>query len=161
MLTRQRAFKRETVAETMTAILREEPPELSETEWHGPIGLQKILERCLEKSPERRFQSASDLGFAIGALTISSTGAESQTVSVSAARWSWWPWAAGVLGAVAIGLALWLANGGLPSKTVAKFKRLTFQRGFCRTRDSPEAATRLCIVRNGTMVVRYARLPTE
>jgi serine/threonine protein kinase len=59
MLTGKRAFKRDTAAETMTAILREEPPELNETGWQGPIGLQRILGRCLEKNVERRFQSAA------------------------------------------------------------------------------------------------------
>jgi eukaryotic-like serine/threonine-protein kinase len=49
MLTGKRAFKRDTAAETMTAILREEPPELNQTGWQGPIGLQRILGRCLEK----------------------------------------------------------------------------------------------------------------
>src|ERR1019366_770286 len=69
MLTGKRAFKRETSAETMTAILREEPPELAETGWQGPLGLQRILSRCLEKSVERRFQSAIDLAFAIESLS--------------------------------------------------------------------------------------------
>ena len=49
MLTGKRAFKRETSAETMTAILREEPPALSDTGWQGPLELQRILARCLEK----------------------------------------------------------------------------------------------------------------
>ena len=62
MLTGERAFKRETSAETMTAILREEPPALSDNGLQGPPELQRILARCLEKSVTRRFQSASDLG---------------------------------------------------------------------------------------------------
>ena len=49
MLTGKRPFKRDTSAETMTAILREEPPELNGTGWQGPLGLQRILCRCLEK----------------------------------------------------------------------------------------------------------------
>ena len=73
MLTGKRAFKRDTAAETMTAILKEEPPDLMETGWQGPVGLQRILSRCLEKSVERRFQSASDLAFAIEALSGTGT----------------------------------------------------------------------------------------
>jgi serine/threonine protein kinase len=69
MLTGKRAFKRETSAETMTAILREEPQALSDTGWQGPLELQRILARCLEKNVERRFQSASDLAFAIESLS--------------------------------------------------------------------------------------------
>src|ERR1700735_5441106 len=50
MLTGKRAFKRETSAETMTAILRDEPQTLNDTGWQGPPELQRILARCLEKN---------------------------------------------------------------------------------------------------------------
>src|SRR5208282_5858886 len=53
--------------------------------WQGPLGLQRILTRCLEKAPERRFQSASDLGFAIEALSGTAT---SPSVAVPAIAWS-------------------------------------------------------------------------
>src|SRR6266576_561408 len=73
MLSGERAFRRETMAETMTAILKEEPPELSETNAKVNPALEKIVRHCLEKKPERRFQSASDLGFAIEALSTPSS----------------------------------------------------------------------------------------
>ncbi len=80
MLAGQRAFRRETMAETMTAILKEEPPELSETNAKISLPLEKIVRRCLEKKPERRFQSTSDLGFALEALsTPSGSGFETAT----------------------------------------------------------------------------------
>ena len=53
----------------MNAILKEEPPELGETNAKISPQLEKIVRRCLEKQPERRFQSASDLGFALEALS--------------------------------------------------------------------------------------------
>jgi serine/threonine protein kinase len=53
MLTGKRAFKRETSAETMTAILREEPQALNDSGWQGPPELQPILGRCLEKNVAR------------------------------------------------------------------------------------------------------------
>ena len=65
MLAGQRAFRRDTMAETMTAILKEEPPELSETNAKISLPLEKIVRRCLEKKPEGRFHSASDLAFAL------------------------------------------------------------------------------------------------
>jgi Tol biopolymer transport system component len=69
LVTRQRAFKKPTSAETMTAILHEDPPAiLPSTEGLSP-GLLRIVQRCLEKKPERRFQSASDLAFALEALS--------------------------------------------------------------------------------------------
>jgi Tol biopolymer transport system component len=89
MLTGKRAFKRETFAETMSAILREEPPELSGTGWQGPPALQRILVRCLEKNVERRFQSASDLAFAIESLSATSTA---KIVPQPKSRRAWMPW---------------------------------------------------------------------
>ena len=67
MLTGQRAFRRETSAETMTAILKEEPPEFSVTNSTISPSLERIVRRCLEKQPVRRFQSATDLAFALEA----------------------------------------------------------------------------------------------
>src|SRR5438093_13627338 len=72
MLAGQRAFRRDTMAETMTAILKEEPPELSDTNAKISLPLEKIVRRCLDKKPERRFHSASDLAFAIEALSAPS-----------------------------------------------------------------------------------------
>jgi Tol biopolymer transport system component len=69
ILTGQRAFRRDTPAETMTAILREDPPEVSDATHPVSPALDRILRRCLEKSPDQRFQSARDLSFALGALS--------------------------------------------------------------------------------------------
>ena len=80
MLSGQRAFSRETMAETMTAILKEEPPELSETNSKINPQLEKVVRRCLEKAPERRFHSAHDLGFALESLSAPS-GSTSQSLS--------------------------------------------------------------------------------
>jgi serine/threonine protein kinase/Tol biopolymer transport system component len=65
MLASRRAFQRPTAAETMTAILNEDPAALSEVSPAVSPGLQRIVQRCMEKSPEQRFQSASDLAFAL------------------------------------------------------------------------------------------------
>src|SRR5262249_54078855 len=72
MLTGMRAFQRETMAETMTAILKEEPDEVTQLNNKITPQLERIVQRCLEKKPERRFQSASDLGFAIEAVSTPS-----------------------------------------------------------------------------------------
>jgi Tol biopolymer transport system component len=69
MLTGVRAFRRDTPAETMTAVLKEEPPELSAPIRPIPPALERTVRRCLEKSPEQRFQSARDLSFALSALS--------------------------------------------------------------------------------------------
>ena len=69
LVTRERAFKKPTSAETMTAILHEDPPAILPTMPGLSPGLLRIVQRCLEKKPERRFQSASDLAFALEALS--------------------------------------------------------------------------------------------
>ena len=71
MLTSRRAFQRSTSAETMTAILNDDPPAISQTGVNIPSGLQRVANRCLEKDPEHRFHSASDLAFAIDKLSDS------------------------------------------------------------------------------------------
>lgn len=63
MLTGQRAFRRDTTTETMTAILREDPPPMSTTVLDIPPSLERVVLHCLEKNPEERFQSARDLAF--------------------------------------------------------------------------------------------------
>jgi Tol biopolymer transport system component len=102
MLTGRRAFKRETSAETMSAILREEPPELNDTAWPGPLALQRILVRCLEKNVERRFQSASDLAFAIESLSGTTTA---KNVQQPESRRAWLPWI--IAASVLVGTAIW------------------------------------------------------
>jgi Tol biopolymer transport system component len=69
MLSGQHAFRRETTAETMTAILKEDPPEFPQGSHLISPALDRIVRRCLEKNPEQRFQSARDLSFALGALS--------------------------------------------------------------------------------------------
>lgn len=71
MLTGQRAFERATAAETMTAILKEEPPQMAQSNGRLSPGWQRIVARCLEKSPKRRFQSANDFAFALETLSDS------------------------------------------------------------------------------------------
>ena len=72
MLAGRRAFEKPTSAETMAAILNEEPPAISELAPNTPPALVRIVKHCLEKDPEQRFQSASDLAFALQALPESS-----------------------------------------------------------------------------------------
>jgi eukaryotic-like serine/threonine-protein kinase len=75
MLSGQRAFQRETGAETMTAILKEDPPDLTGLRPDIAPALERIVRHCLEKSPTERFQSARDVAFALGALSGSASGA--------------------------------------------------------------------------------------
>jgi len=106
MLTGKRAFQRETSAETMTAILREEPPALHDTGWQGPVELQRILARCLEKNVERRFQSASDLAFVMESLSgTSAATTTAKRVPQPKSRRAWLPWV--IAAALLMGAAVW------------------------------------------------------
>jgi eukaryotic-like serine/threonine-protein kinase len=127
MLTGKRAFKRETSAETMTAVLREEPPELNDTGWQGPMGLQRILTRCLEKSVDRRFQSASDLAFAIESLSGTTS---TRSIAQSKVKRAWMPWTAIALGMLALGAGLWLLGRWSATKPQPQFTRLTYRQGY-------------------------------
>src|SRR5450432_1064839 len=68
LLTGKRAFQGETSAETMTAILKQDPPELPE---QVPSAVRQVVGHCLEKDAVNRFQSARDLSFALGAMSQS------------------------------------------------------------------------------------------
>jgi eukaryotic-like serine/threonine-protein kinase len=83
MLSGKRAFRGESTADTMSAILREDPPDLAETNKNINPALERVVNHCLEKNPEERFHSARDLAFAIEALS-GSAGTSGSTTTVLA-----------------------------------------------------------------------------
>jgi WD40 repeat protein len=149
MLSGQRAFRGETPADTMSAILKEEPSELSETVRSVPPALERMVRHCLEKNPAQRFQSAGDLAFNLEALTESSvvgkTGAQSAiagpaiaepgTENSSAPKKEVAPRSkllelAGVIGLAAamLGLGWWLARS-TSHTALPEFQPITFRTG--------------------------------
>src|SRR2546421_785659 len=80
MLSGRRAFHGESAADTMSAILKEDPPDLSDTNQRISPALEKLVNHCLEKDREARFHSARDLAFALEAISGSS-GASNQTIA--------------------------------------------------------------------------------
>ena len=137
MLTGKRAFKGTSAADTMSAVLREEPPELMESGFHGPAGLQRIVERCLEKDPRQRFQSASDLAFAIEAVSGSGSASGSGVHSaiggvapMAAARKNMWLWPVLAVCVLALCAGVWWMAEKNAAKDIPRFRQLTFQRGF-------------------------------
>jgi Tol biopolymer transport system component len=90
MLSGKRAFQKPSSAETMSAIVNEDPPAISQLTVSVPPALQRITHRCLEKNPEQRFQSASDLAFALEALSDSgSTTGGTIAPEKPRERWQW------------------------------------------------------------------------
>ena len=131
MLCGRAPFRRDSAPETMTAILREDPPELAGSVDGLPPSLDRIVRRCLEKDPDRRFQSASDLAFAIQGLGETSSVIRPQELPPRKRR----PW--GVLAAVALAAATagagYLAAKKTASSKPLTFRQLTFSRGYLRT----------------------------
>jgi serine/threonine protein kinase len=88
MLSGKRAFKRDTAADTMAAILNDDLPELLESERQIPPALDRIVRHCLEKAPEQRFQSARDLAFDLESITtLTASGSLSAAKVKERRRW--------------------------------------------------------------------------
>ena len=116
MLAGKRAFQKPTSPETMTAILNEDPPGISQVTTDIPPALQRVVHRCLEKNPEQRFQSASDLAFALDALSDSSGYSTSDVAGAKPHSGRFWGIAASVA-TVALACSGLLAWRSLHSRT--------------------------------------------
>jgi serine/threonine protein kinase len=110
MLSGHRVFQRDTPAESMTAILREDPPELLGARADISPALNSIVRHCLEKNPSERFQTARDAAFALEALSgsiASGQSATGRTPTGGRRRWLWPVSAALATLAVMIGMLVW------------------------------------------------------
>jgi eukaryotic-like serine/threonine-protein kinase len=128
MVMGKRTFLKPTEADTISAILNEEPPSISLFAPDTPAALERLIRRCLEKNPEQRFHSASDLAFALEALStpsVSSSTATNQIPKVeSNHRRS--PWlAVALLIAIAAGVLIYFLTQPSPIPRVANYVQLT------------------------------------
>jgi serine/threonine protein kinase len=146
MLSGRRAFQGGSSVETLNAILKDEPAELPRAEREVPPGLERIVRRCLEKSPDERFRSAHDLAFALDAISdLPASGWQSAApagIELSSRRW---PVAAVVvLLAIALfggGLRLWLGRGresARRSASAIQVERLTSRGNVLEASISPD-----------------------
>ncbi len=145
ILSGKRAFHGDSAADTMSAILREDPPELSLTNQNIPPGLERIVRHCLEKNPEQRFQSARDLAFDLESLSGLSTPSGRPIAATSGRSRS------GLLAAAAAaGLALAIAASFLAGRRMERksvpagpsFSQLTFrQQPIFKARFAPDGKT--------------------
>jgi Tol biopolymer transport system component len=114
MLTGQRAFARESTVETLNAILKEDPPELTTARAGLPPALDRLVRHCLEKSPAERFQTARDVVFALEGLSGTGTAvaASGSAPATGPGAWrrnprlAWGVAGVAVAATVAAGLAL-------------------------------------------------------
>jgi eukaryotic-like serine/threonine-protein kinase len=129
MLTGRQAFGRETAAESMTAILREEPPEIAATGLGTSAALEHIVRHCLEKKPGERFHSARDVAFALQALSGSAvTGGPAAAVRRKGSR-AWFVVAAlmAVLGVAGLGVYRQGEKAGVRSAAQVSFHQMSFR----------------------------------
>ena len=146
MLSGRPAFRRESAVETMTAVLREDPPELPSSSSAIVPALDRITRRCLEKRPEERFQSARDLAFQLESVTHVSAPEDAPTLvtkptrRLRAVRAGMFGRAALVAAGLAAGLlaARWL----WPTRTAAppRISRLTYSGADSEPTASPDGA---------------------
>jgi eukaryotic-like serine/threonine-protein kinase len=136
MATGTRAFHRDAPAETMSAILRDDPLDsVAGTSRSGRLtpGLDRILRHCLEKNPDERFQSARDLAFDLAALTGSHTSGQAALVPEPGRSWRVSPLVlvSGALAFAALGFGVASLRGSPPAARVAptSFTKLTIQVG--------------------------------
>ena len=85
MLSGRRAFPGGSAAESMSAILKEDPTALSELNRNLTPALERVVRHCLEKRPGERFQSGHDLAFALEALTEPSGSASTSHAALAPA----------------------------------------------------------------------------
>jgi len=137
MLSGRRAFTGASAVDTMSAVLREDPPDLALSSRAVPREMERIVQRCLEKSPAERFQSAEDLAFHLQ----TAAGPASGPLRLLSGTRSW-PWAVLTLAALLAGLGAGALIGARSRPPLPSFKRLTFRRGaIAGARFAPDART--------------------
>jgi Tol biopolymer transport system component len=145
MLSGRRAFHGDSAAETMSAILREEPPDLSVTNQSVSPGLDRIVRHAIEKNPEQRFHSAHDVAFALEALSgLSAPGLQPSPASSAGRKRRLLPAAIAVLlagtAAAAYVAGRRATNASRPGEP--SFQQLTFrQQTIYNTRFAPDGKT--------------------
>ena len=131
-----RAFKGNTAVETMSAILKEEPQELTSRSGSVSPAVERVIRRCLEKNPAERFQSARDVTFALDAVSNATSSAHA--IPADAAPPPRRATAFNVVVASALGLAMAVAayvagtRAAPPPAEQPTFKQLTYRSGSVR-----------------------------
>jgi serine/threonine protein kinase/Tol biopolymer transport system component len=124
MLTGCRAFHGETEVDTITAVLLENPPEIKLEQASVPVSFQQIVNHCLEKEPENRFQSARDLAFALETLVNASGSIRLKTLRRQVRIV---PWA--IAGVLLVATMLLLGRQWQPGAESPSYRRLTYEQG--------------------------------
>ncbi|HEY6929457.1 MAG TPA: serine/threonine-protein kinase, partial [Thermoanaerobaculia bacterium] len=147
MATGKRAFHRKTAAETLVAIIREEPEPLAQVAPKAPVPVRWIIERCLAKDPEERYASTKDLARDLKSvrdhLTETSVSGALEAAEPARQRRRGWAVPAAVAFVLGAGAALIAGKSlGLFAQPPPHFQRLTFRRGAVVTaRFAPDGVS--------------------
>jgi len=131
MLTGKRAFAGETHVDTMTAVLKEDPPEMNLAGQDIPFAFEQVVRHCLEKEPETRFQSARDLAFALSTLSDTTTSKQRSRFGRGATRL--WRWVPGMVATVLLAAVAVFVGTRLKPAASPDFHRVSFERGTVYT----------------------------
>ncbi len=150
-------FGRETAPDTLSAILHEDPPDLTTYAGISPA-LERIVRRCLEKNPEERFQSARDVGFALEALSgVTTPASGARTISVRSGARERLAWVIAVAAVTACAATLSLAlkyRPGEPAATsLVRFSVLPMERTTFASTETAAETPQLAVSPNGRYVV--------
>jgi Tol biopolymer transport system component len=151
MLGGRRAFRGDTSADVMSAILREDPPELTETNQEISPVLGRIVHHCMEKNPQERFQSAGDIAFQLNEISGARTSSAMRAVAdTSASRASKW-WLLGAVGLAVLIAATWFLARSTARPETPKFVQASFQQGVVDSaRFLPDGQGVICAAQWGS-----------
>jgi serine/threonine protein kinase len=169
MVSGQRAFQRDTAADTMTAILTQDPPELVGSRPDRSPALDRIIRHCLEKNANERFQSARDVAFALDAFSgtnVSSAANAALPAAQTLPRRRWLRAALVSVGAIALVAAgMLIARAMTPAASTPKFETKTWDAEWItNARFGPDGQTivfssaragnvpRLYVIRSGGVI---------
>ena len=163
MTTGRKAFQRKTAAETMSAIIRDEPEPIGRLRPEIPLPVRWMLERCLAKDQDERYASTKDLARDLASvrdhISEVSSGAEAMLASTGKPRRKSLPLIAG-LALLVLGLGAgyaWKSGLSKSHPAAPTFRRLTFRQGdLGNARFAPDGKT---IIYGGRWVGSYAKGP--
>ncbi|HSE39378.1 MAG TPA: protein kinase, partial [Acidobacteriota bacterium] len=126
MLSGERPFRGDSQIEIMHAILKTDPPPLSDNNAKVPPGLERVVRRCLEKDPDHRFQTTSDLAFALETFSTTSDRAIPLPQEKKRFKLSWLLAALSLLAAFLLGAAIFQRIWKTPAES-PPVRRLSIQ----------------------------------
>jgi Tol biopolymer transport system component len=144
----QKTFQKNTAAETMSAIIRDDPEPLGKLRPDSPLLLRWIIERCLAKDPEERYASTRDLARDLASVRDRISEASSAAEGIVAApvrkKSALAPILAGAALLALIVAGVFLSRGLFTKASAAspRFQQLTFRRGMLNNaRFAPDGQT--------------------